>query len=321
MTKSGQETMTETARVLKPSQGRIAVLMGGSSAEREISLRSGSAVLQALLNGGVDAFGIDAGADLVQRLQTEKIDKVFNMLHGRGGEDGKLQGLLECLDIPYTGSGVLGSALAMDKVRTKHVWSDLGLPTPRSQVLSDACDWQALIDELGEVVVKPVREGSSIGMSIVRDAHALREAYVTASRFDTDVMAEQRIVGPELTVPILHGRTLPAIELRTPHEFYDYDAKYEANDTCYLCPAPLSAEKAVELNELCLKAFHALGAKEWGRVDVMQDRAGGFWLLELNTVPGMTDHSLVPMSAASLGMSFDQLVLEILDGPGQPGQD
>lgn len=298
----------------RPSQGRIAVLMGGNSAEREISLRSGRAVLQALLNQGVNAFGIDAGEDLVARLQSEKIDKVFNMLHGRGGEDGTLQGLLDVMEIPYTGSGVLGSALAMDKVRAKHIWDSVGLPTPRSQVLSDDCDWQALIDDMGEVVVKPVREGSSIGMSIVTTASALQEAYRVASHYDAVVMAEQRIVGPELTVPILHGRALPAIEMRTPHEFYDYDAKYEANDTRYLCPAPLSAAKTAELNDLCLRAFYALGANEWGRVDIMQDVNGAFWLLELNTVPGMTDHSLVPMSAASLGMSFEDLVLAILDG-------
>lgn len=319
MTKSGQKDMNRISN--KSSQGRIAVLMGGTSAEREISLRSGRAVLQALLNKGVDAFGIDVDEQLVERLQSEKIDKVFNMLHGRGGEDGTLQGLLDMMAIPYTGSGVLGSALAMDKVRTKYVWTSVGLPTPRSQVLDDSCDWEALIQDMGEVVVKPVREGSSIGMSIVNSAAALQEAYRVASRYDAVVMAEQRIVGPELTVPILHGRALPAIEMRTPHEFYDYDAKYEANDTRYLCPAPLSEAKTAELNDLCLRAFSALGAEEWGRVDIMQDADGAFWLLELNTVPGMTDHSLVPMSAASLGMSFDDLVLQILDGDAKDDRD
>src|SRR5690554_6390166 len=310
MTASGQKKMTNmNAKLNRASQGRIAVLMGGQSAEREISLRSGRAVLQALLNSGVDAFGIDVDEQLGQRLQSETIDKVFNMLHGRGGEDGTLQGLLDIMGIPFTGSGVMSSALALCKVRTKQIRAGLGLPTPHSQILSDTSNWQALIDEVGEVVVKRVREGSSIAMSMAADAAELQSAYRTASRYDTEVMAEQRIVGPELTVPVLHGRALPAIELRTPHEFYDYDAKYEAEDTHYLCPAPLSAEKTAELNDLCLKAFNGLGAEEWGRVDIMQDVHGHFWLLELNTVPGMTDHSLVPMSAAGLGLSFEDLVL------------
>lgn len=294
--------------------GRVAVLMGGDSAEREISLLSGQAVLVALQDQGVEAVGIDVGPDIAERLRNEKIDRVFNILHGRGGEDGKLQGLLEMMRIPYTGSGVLASALAMDKVKTKQLWAASGLPTPRFSVLHDNSDWQGLIDEMGEVVVKPAHEGSSIGMSMASDAAALRHAYQKAGTYDTAVMAEQRIRGAEFTVPVIHGEAFPAIELSTSHEFYDYDAKYVANDTRYLCPAPLAAAKAAELADLCLQAFSILGAEGWGRVDVMQDQQGRFWLLELNTVPGMTDHSLVPLSAASKGLDFPALVLHILNG-------
>lgn len=294
--------------------GRVAVLMGGDSAEREISLLSGGAVLAALQGQGVDAIGIDVGPDIAERLRSEKIDRVFNILHGRGGEDGKLQGLLEMMHIPYTGSGVLASALAMDKVKTKQLWAASGLPTPRFSVLHDNSDWQRLVEEMGEVVVKPAHEGSSIGMSMASDAAALRDAYQKAAIYDTAVMAEQRIRGAEFTVPVIHGVAFPAIELSTSHEFYDYDAKYVANDTRYLCPAPLAETKATELAQLCLQAFSILGAEGWGRVDVMQDQQGRFWLLELNTVPGMTDHSLVPLSAASKGLDFPALVLHILNG-------
>lgn len=294
--------------------GRVAVLMGGDSAEREISLLSGGAVLAALQSQGVDVVGIDVGADIAEQLRAQKIDQVFNILHGRGGEDGKLQGLLEMMRIPYTGSGVLASALAMDKVKTKQLWAASGLPTPRFSVLNDNSDWHGLIDELGEVVVKPAHEGSSIGMSMATDPVALREAYQKASTYDTAVMAEQRIRGAEFTVPVIHGEAFPAIELSTSHEFYDYDAKYVANDTRYICPAPLAEEKSRELAALCLQAFSILGAEGWGRVDVMQDQQGRFWLLELNTVPGMTDHSLVPLSAASKGLNFPALVLHILSG-------
>ncbi|MDP2285893.1 MAG: D-alanine--D-alanine ligase [Pseudohongiella sp.] len=298
----------------RPSSGRIAVLLGGSSAERGISLLSGNAVLQALLRSGVDAFAIDVDEHLVERLTSEPIDKIFNMLHGRGGEDGTLQGMLELMRIPYTGSGVLASALSMDKIKTKLIWQSLGLPTPRSSLLSADTDWSALIAALGEVVVKPAHEGSSIGMSMVKTAEQLKLAYEKASEYDAEIMAEQRIFGAEFTVPVIHGQVFPAIEMRTHHEFYDFDAKYIANDTQYFCPAPLSEEKTQELAGICLKAFNAVDARDWGRIDVMQDQSGKFWLLEINTVPGMTDHSLVPMSAAALGISFDELVLRILDG-------
>lgn len=305
-----------TAGIGRNSEGRIAVLMGGNSAEREISLLSGQAVLAALRSKGIDAIGIDVDTDIANRLRVERIDYVFNMLHGRGGEDGKLQGMLEMMGIPYTGSGLLASALAMDKVKTKQLWLASELPTPRFAVLDDGSNWQTLIAELGEVVVKPAHEGSSIGMSMATDADALRNAYNKARTYDTAVMAEQRIRGSEFTVPVIHGEAFPAIELSTTHEFYDYDAKYLANDTRYLCPAPLTAEKSKELADLCLHAFNVIGAEGWGRVDVMQDEAGKFWLLELNTVPGMTDHSLVPQSGAARGLDFPALVLHILDGAG-----
>lgn len=292
--------------------GRVAVVMGGNSAEREVSLKSGAAVLAALLESGVDAVGIDAATDLVGQLQMHKINRVFNVLHGRGGEDGKLQGLLDFMGIPYTGSGVLASALSMDKVRTKLIWQRLGLSTPAFHLLSADSDWSAIMAELKAAVVKPVREGSSIGMSIVSDAQSLQSAWKKASTYDSEVMAEQYIKGPEFSVSMLAGEVLPAIELRTTHEFYDYDAKYIANDTVYLCPAPLSAGETSELAELCRRAFDALGCSGWGRVDVMRDAQGSFWLLEVNTVPGMTDHSLVPMAAKARGLSFPQLLLEVL---------
>jgi len=296
--------------------GRVGVIMGGNSAEREVSLKSGSAVLAALLAEGVDAVGIDAAEDLVGKLQRLKIERVFNVLHGRGGEDGALQGLLEFMKIPCTGSGVLASALSMDKVRSKYLWKQLGLSTPDFQMLSGDTHWEAVVASFGVVVVKPVREGSSIGMSIVSTAADLQDAWQRAARFDSDVMAERYIKGPEYTVTLLAGEVLPAIELRTTHTFYDYDAKYIANDTQYLCPAPLSAEDTAALNALCLKAFNALGCEGWGRVDVMRDAQGKFWLLEVNTVPGMTDHSLVPMAAAASGLGFGELLLKVLAATG-----
>lgn len=292
--------------------GRVAVIMGGDSAEREVSLKSGRAVLDALLAAGVDVIGIDAAQDLIGQLQTHAVTQVFNVLHGRGGEDGKLQGLLDFMGIPYTGSRVLGSALAMDKVRTKYIWQQIGIPTPEFTVLSASSDWNEVIAKLGKVVVKPVREGSSIGMSIVDNGIDLRNAYDRACVFDSEVMAEQYIDGTEFTIAILNGEAMPVIELHTPHKFYDYDAKYIASDTQYLCPAPLDEETATYLQALSLKAFSALGCEGWGRVDVMRDQKGGFWLLEVNTVPGMTDHSLVPIAATAKGISFTELLLQIL---------
>lgn len=293
--------------------GRVAVLFGGKSAEREVSLKSGGMVLKALQDAGVDAFGIDVGDDLLQRLLSEKIDRAFIILHGRGGEDGSMQGLLEVAGIPYTGSGVLASALAMDKLRTKRVWLSLGLPTPAYAVLASADDCRRAAAELGfPLIVKPAHEGSSIGMAKVDGVDALIAAWRSAAEYDSQVLVEQWISGPEFTVATLRGQVLPAIGLGTPHSFYDYDAKYLASDTQYRIPCGLSPEKERELQDLCARACEALGIQGWGRTDVMQDAEGRFWLLEVNTAPGMTDHSLVPMAARAAGLDFQQLVLAIL---------
>lgn len=294
--------------------GRVAVLFGGKSAEREVSLKSGAAVLAALQAAGVDAFGIDVGDDLLARLNSEQIDRAFIVLHGRGGEDGSMQGLLECAGIPYTGSGILASALAMDKLRTKQVWQSLGLPTPRHAVLASEADCQAAAGELGfPLIVKPAHEGSSIGMAKVENIAELIVAWRAASTYDSEVLVEQWIHGPEFTIATLRGEVLPPIGLGTPHTFYDYDAKYLASDTQYRVPCGLDVDKEQELKALSARACAAVGIQGWARVDVMQDSAGAFWLLEVNTVPGMTDHSLVPMAARAAGLDFQQLVLAILD--------
>jgi D-alanine-D-alanine ligase len=293
--------------------GRVAVLFGGKSAERAVSLKSGAAVLEALQSAGVDAFGIDVGDDFLQRLTSERIDRAFIVLHGRGGEDGSMQGLLECAGIPYTGSGILASALAMDKLRTKRVWLSLGLPTPNHAVLASEADCRAAAAELGfPLIVKPAHEGSSIGMAKVADVDALIAAWKDASQYDSQVLVEQWIAGPEFTVAMLRGQVLPPIGLGTPHTFYDYDAKYLANDTQYRIPCGLSADKEAELKALTARACEAVGTQGWARADVMQDANGQFWLLEVNTVPGMTDHSLVPMAARAADLDFQQLVLAIL---------
>ncbi|WP_426140236.1 D-alanine--D-alanine ligase [Pseudomonas sp. DWP3-1-2] len=293
--------------------GRVAVLFGGKSAEREVSLKSGQAVLHALQSAGVDAFGIDVGDDFLQRLVSEKIDRAFIVLHGRGGEDGTMQGLLECLEIPYTGSGVLASALAMDKLRTKQVWQSLGLPTPLHRVLASEADCISAVTELGlPLIVKPAHEGSSIGMAKVTGADELIAAWKSASTYDSHVLVEQWIQGPEFTIASLRGQVLPPIGLGTPHSFYDYDAKYLADDTQYRIPCGLEESKEQELKQLTERACEAVGIAGWARTDVMQDMNGKFWLLEVNTVPGMTDHSLVPMAARAAGLDFQQLVLAIL---------
>jgi D-alanine-D-alanine ligase len=293
--------------------GRVAVLFGGKSAEREVSLKSGNAVLSALQAAGVDAFGIDVGDDFLQRLASEKIDRAFIVLHGRGGEDGSMQGLLECAGIPYTGSGILASALAMDKLRTKRVWLSLGLPTPNHTVLASEADCHVAATELGfPLIVKPAHEGSSIGMAKVESLDALIAAWQDAARYDSQVLVEQWIAGPEYTIAVLRGEVLPPIGLGTPHTFYDYEAKYLADDTQYRIPCGLSAEKEAELKDLTARACEAVGTQGWARADVMQDANGQFWLLEVNTVPGMTDHSLVPMAARAAGLDFQQLVLAIL---------
>lgn len=293
--------------------GRVAVLYGGKSAEREVSLKSGAAVIDALTTAGVDVVAIDVGDDLLDRLQNEKIDRAFIILHGRGGEDGSMQGLLECLGIPYTGSGILASALAMDKLRTKQVWQSLGIPTPRHAVLASESDCLQASTELGfPLIVKPAHEGSSIGMAKVNSAQELVAAWQDAARYDSQVLVEQWIHGPEFTVAVLRGQVLPPIALGTPHVFYDYDAKYIANDTQYRIPCGLDSAKEQELIDLTARACDAIGIEGWGRLDVMQDEQGRFWLLEVNTAPGMTDHSLVPMAARAAGLDFQQLVLAIL---------
>jgi len=255
--------------------GRVAVLFGGKSAERAVSLKSGAAVLEALQSAGVDAFGIDVGDDFLQRLAAEKIDRAFIVLHGRGGEDGSMQGLLECAGIPYTGSGILASALAMDKLRTKRVWLSLGLPTPNHAVLASEPDCRAAAAELGfPLIVKPAHEGSSIGMAKVADVDALIAAWKDASQYDSQVLVEQWIAGPEFTVAMLRGQVLPPIGLGTPHSFYDYDAKYLANDTQYRIPCGLSADKEAELKALTARACEAVGTQGSARADVMQDANG-----------------------------------------------
>ncbi|MDI3374202.1 D-alanine--D-alanine ligase [Pseudomonas sp. V104_6] len=293
--------------------GRVAVLYGGKSAEREVSLKSGAAVIGALTEAGVDVVAIDVGDDLLARLQSEKIDRAFIILHGRGGEDGSMQGLLECLGIPYTGSGILASALAMDKLRTKQVWQSLGIPTPRHAVLASESDCLRASTELGfPLIVKPAHEGSSIGMAKVNSEQELVAAWRDAANYDSQVLVEQWIHGPEFTIAVLRGQVLPPIALGTPHVFYDYDAKYIANDTQYRIPCGLDSAKEQELIDLTARACDAIGIEGWGRLDVMQDEQGRFWLLEVNTAPGMTDHSLVPMAARAAGLDFQQLVLAIL---------
>jgi D-alanine-D-alanine ligase len=292
--------------------GKVAVLMGGDSAEREISLRSGSAVLAALQQRGVDALGIDAGADVLSQLAAGGFDRAFIILHGRGGEDGVIQGALERIGLPYTGSGVLGSALGMDKYRTKALWHGLGLPTPESVLIEQESDLPAAAAIGFPLIIKPSHEGSSIGMSRVEDGSQLRQAWETARRYDASVLAERWIVGREFTASVLQGEVLPLIRLETPHIFYDYEAKYHADTTSYHCPCGLPDALEAELQALCLRAFEAVGASGWGRVDLMLDAQQRPWLIEVNTVPGMTDHSLVPMSARMAGIEFDELVLRIL---------
>ncbi len=295
--------------------GRVVVLYGGRSAEREVSLKSGAAVLAALQSAGVDAFALDVGEDLLARLCAEQIDRAFIVLHGRGGEDGTVQGLLECAGIPYTGSGVLASALAMDKLRTKQIWHSVGLPTPRHAVLTCAQDCQQAAQDLGfPLIVKPANEGSSIGMAKVDDLDALLTAWQAARTFDSQVLVEQWISGPEFTVAVLGDDVLPPIRLATNNAFYDYEAKYLSNETQYQIPCGLDAAKEAELRDLTARACQTLGVSGWGRADVMQDAQGKFWLLEVNTVPGMTDHSLVPMAAQAAGLDFQALVLSILAG-------
>jgi len=294
--------------------GRVALLMGGTAAEREISLSSGNAVYQALLNNDVDVHAIDVKTNVLEALGGTSFDRVFNVIHGRGGEDGVLQAVLETLSLPYTGSGVLASALSMDKLRTKLCWKGAGLPTPKWVLLQNESDIERCIVELGfPVIVKPAEEGSSLGMSRAETKQELLDAWQAAAQYQCDVYAEAWVKGQEYTVGVLNGEGLPVIRLETPNTFYDFDAKYRAHTTQYHCPAGLSDELEAELIRLSLEASAVLGVTGWGRVDVFIDEQGQAQLIEVNTVPGMTDHSLVPMTAKAAGLSFEQLVWRILE--------
>ncbi|MCT7654922.1 D-alanine--D-alanine ligase [Oceanimonas sp. NS1] len=296
--------------------GKVAVLFGGRSAEREVSLRSGAAVLAGLQRAGVDAHGVDTKDYPLARLKEEGFDRAFIVVHGRGGEDGTLQGALEHLGIPYTGSRVLGAALAMDKIRTKQVWRAMGLPTADFDIVRRKDFQPAMADALmarfgGPVFVKPSHEGSSIGMARAESAAELRAAIDAAFEFDDEVLLERFIDGDEYTVSILGARAAGHSPAHAPY-LYDYSAKYQSGDTEYLCPCGLSEPEEQALGELCLQAFDAVAASGWGRVDLMRDRSGQWWLLEVNTVPGMTETSLVPKAARVAGLDFDQLVVRVL---------
>lgn len=293
--------------------GRVAVLMGGRSAEREISLRSGAAVLDALRRQGVDAHGLDAGADVMVRLKEGAFERAFIALHGRGGEDGVIQGALETVGLPYTGSGVLASALSMDKLRSKRVWQGAGLPTPACASVAREEELDAAVARVGlPLIVKPAHEGSSLGMSKVQTREELSAAWRAAREYDPDVFLEKWIEGPEYTVAIIGTQALPLIAISTQRQFYDYAAKYDDDTTRFECPCGLPAGRESALQGLALEAFAALGCSGWGRVDLICDEQGEPWLIEVNTVPGMTDHSLVPMAAQAAGLSFDELVLQVL---------
>jgi D-alanine-D-alanine ligase len=293
--------------------GKVAVLMGGKAAEREISLISGQAVLDALLTQGINAVVVDTRTDAVGQLQSGGFNRAFNVLHGRGGEDGVIQGVLETLAIPYTGSGVMGSSITMDKYRTKLIWQGLGIPTPGFAMVSSDADLDAA-SELGfPLMVKPVHEGSSIGMAYVENRNQLEKAWVNARQYDNQVMVEQWVTGKEYTVSMLGDQVLPMIRLKTENRFYDYEAKYESDNTQYLIPCGLDQQQEKEFGLLAKTAFDTTGASGWGRVDMMVDENGRPWFIEVNSVPGMTSHSLVPMAANAVGINFEQLVWAILE--------
>lgn len=294
--------------------GRVAVLMGGRSAEREISLISGNAVLAGLQRKGVDAYGIDVSFDICHQIGSGQFDRAFNVLHGRGGEDGEIQGFLQAINLPYTGSSVAASVLSMNKRISKNNWLQQGLPTAGYERVSAETDCDSVVKRLGlPLIIKPVNEGSSIGMTKVNTTEQLSKAIELALKYDSDVIAEQWIEGEEYTVAILDGKALPAIRLKTPHEFYDFEAKYQSNSTEYLCPCGLDQNSEQHMQQLAIQAFDGLGMSGWGRIDFMRDDKGEFYLLEANSVPGMTDHSLVPMAAKQAGIDFDDLVWRILE--------
>ncbi|ENV31816.1 D-alanine--D-alanine ligase [Acinetobacter gerneri] len=294
--------------------GKVVVLLGGKSAERQVSLDSGKAVLEALIRSGVNAEGFDPQERSIAELIG--YDRAFIVLHGRGGEDGQIQGALEWLKIPYTGTGVQGSAIGMDKVKTKQIWQGSELPTAPYRIVTAETDADEVVQALGlPLIIKPVHEGSSVGMSKVEKAEDLKAAIEKATEHDAIVMAEKWITGLEYTISILNGQALPVIRLQPPKDvaFYDYEAKYNRDDVEYGIPCGLSEAEEKRLQELCLRAFQAVGASGWGRIDAMQDEQGNFWLLEVNTVPGMTSHSLVPKAAKAVGTSFDDLCVAILE--------
>jgi D-alanine-D-alanine ligase len=294
--------------------GRVAVLFGGSSPEREISLKSGNAVLAALKRRGVEAEGFDPRDLPLTKLKDRRIDRVWIALHGPGGEDGTLQGALEFLGMPYTGSGVIGSAIGMDKLRTKRLVAAVGVGTADTVVLRSAADCQQALEKFGlPLIVKPATQGSSVGMSKVTESADMEAAWQRAAAVDSVVFAEPWITGAEYTVAVLHRRALPAIRIESARSFYDYEAKYLRDDTRYHCPSGLSAPAEAHMASLAIAAFDAVGAEGWGRVDFMSDKAGRSLMLELNTIPGMTDHSLVPMAARAAGIDFDELCWQVLE--------
>jgi D-alanine-D-alanine ligase len=297
--------------------GRVGVLYGGQSAEREISLMSGIAVMSAMQRQGLNVIAIDVGHDIQDQLNELQLDCAFIALHGPGGEDGTIQRLLDVMHIPYTGSGVNASSLAMNKKLTKELWQRIGLPTTEFAVLREDMDWLQVLSDLGgEVMVKPATEGSSLGMASANTAQQLREAWSKAADYDAVVIAEPLLPGKEYTVAILGNQALPSICIEAKAEFYDYKAKYRSGDTAYHCPSGLSDNREQELQQLSLDAFNSLGCSGWGRVDIMLDSSNQFQLLEVNTVPGLTNHSLVPRAAAQFGLSFDDLITRILTGCG-----
>jgi len=293
--------------------GKVAVLMGGDSAEREISLESGNAVHSALLKIGIDSHIIDYQKDSFEQLTNNNFDRVFLALHGRGGEDGTIQKKLESIGLPYTGSGSSSSALAMDKIKSKSIWRDGGLSTPNTIEINKNTNWDNVVEQIGlPIMIKPVREGSSFGAAKVEQKENLFLAWKNASQFDDRVMAESWVEGSEYTVPILNKIVLPMIKLETKQEFYNYDAKYNDKDTKYICPCGLDKVFESTIGEISKKACELLGISGWSRVDLMIDANQQEWLIEVNTIPGMTSHSLVPMSAKKAGISFEQLVTQIL---------
>lgn len=294
-------------------KSRVAVLMGGVSAEREVSLKSGKAILDALLRSGVNAVGIDLTSNAVQQLVQEKFDVAFVALHGRGGEDGCIQGVLEWLGKPYTGSGVMASAIGMDKYKTKQIWSMGGLYTPKSALIKSKEDLEKICDSFAfPVMVKPIHEGSSIGIVKAKNQDELISAYEEAREYDKLVMVEEFVQGKEYTVAVVSGEALPVIGMQPANEFYDYESKYQSADTVYKIPCGLSSTAEKRLKDISKKAYNMIGCEGWGRIDVIIDESGLPWLIEVNTCPGMTERSLVPQAAKHAGIDFDELVVSIL---------